>query len=96
MKILEKEFTSKGWIHQQITRSDNVAIYKRWKDGGLDPHYEVVKVKSHSGFKIPGTENMSEPSEYYPGENAWGRDGFTCSTWNEAMDKMQEILTIKN
>lgn len=91
MNTLATEFTKLGWNHQQITRRDNIAIYKRWKEGGLDPHYEVIRVKSHNGFKIPGTDQMSDPAEYYPGENAWGKDGFTCMTWNEAMDKFVDL-----
>jgi hypothetical protein len=95
MKMLETEFTRAGWNHQQITRHENTAIYKRWKDGGLDPHYEVIKIKAHKGFKVPGTEIITEPAEYYPSDSSWGTDGFTCHTFAEASEKFTELLSRK-
>jgi hypothetical protein len=74
MKPIELTFTKSQWHFEQLSRVGDIAIYKRKKNG--DPHYEVVRIRRHNGFKLP-TGEMTEPAEYYPGDNAWGTDGFT-------------------
>lgn len=92
MKRIETEFTQKGWQHTQIERRSNVAIYKRFKEA-VQPHYEVVRIKSHNGFQIPGTDQISEPAEYYPSEKSWGVDGFTFNNEAQAKAKMLFIIS---
>jgi hypothetical protein len=92
MKKLETEFTYKGWNHLQVFREDNIAIYQRQKEGVRSPHYEVVRVKSHNGFQIPGCER-SEPAEYYPPDRLWGIDGFTFPELSDATAKAKELLS---
>ena len=94
MKRIETEFTQKGWSLRGLTRIDNIAIYERSKDG-VAPHYEVVRIKSHNGFQIPGTDQVSEPAEYYPSEKSWGVDGFTFNTTKDAYAKMDQLLNKK-
>ena len=94
MKQLEKEFTQKGWSLKRLWRTDNIAIYERSKDGAA-LHYEVVRIKSHNGFQIPGTDQVSEPAEYYPSEKSWGVDGFTFNTTEEALAKADQLLNKK-
>jgi hypothetical protein len=91
MKTLETTFKQKGWTHTQVQRQGNIAIFERQKEG-VKPHYEVVRIKSHNGFQIPGTDQRSEPAEYYPSENAWGVDGFTIHDLDEATAKMNTML----
>jgi hypothetical protein len=90
MKQIETEFTQKGWQLRQLSRVDDIAIYERSKEGAA-PHYEVVRIKSHNGFQIPGTEQMSEPAEYYPSEKSWGVDGFTFSTIKDASERLAKL-----
>ena len=91
MKPIETQFTQKGWQLQQLSRTGNIAIYERSKEGAL-PHYEVVRIKSHNGFQIPGTDERSEPAEYYPSDNAWGVHGFTFNSIEDASVKASQLI----
>lgn len=91
MKTIPETFTKSGWHFRQIERRNQWAIFERWKDEGCQPHYEVVRIRSHDGFKIPGTETMAEPAEIYPSDTAWGRDGFTLTTIEAAREKLDQV-----
>jgi hypothetical protein len=95
MKQIETQFTQKGWQLTQRHRVYDIAIFERVKET-VEPHYEVVRIKSHNGFQIPGTDRMSEPAEYYPSEKSWGVDGFTFSSMEEASAKMHKLLLGKD
>lgn len=92
MKILPKEFTKSKFSFLQIFREGNVAIYSRSGEGHKYSHFEVVRVKSHDGYKIADTIVL--PSEFYPKSEAWGIDGFTFfhSEQEKAFDKAKELL----
>src|SRR5690348_14859316 len=90
MKPLVTEFESKGFIHSQIKREGDIALFKRTRD--KKDHYEVIRVKSHDGFKIPGTELFSDPAEYHPGDKAWGNDGWTYTNKCKAEEKFNELV----
>jgi ribosomal protein S27AE len=91
MKPIEIQFTQKRWQHSRLFREGNIAIYERSKEGTL-PHYEVVRIKSHNGFQIPGTEERSEPAEYYPSDNAWGAHGFTFNSIEDAAARAEQLI----
>lgn len=93
MKTLETEFTKKSWSHKQIKREGNLAIYERGKEGVM-PHYEAIRIKSHNGFPLPTGEHTG-PAEYYPGDEAWGVDGFTFPTLSQAEAKLVEMAAPK-
>ncbi len=93
MKTLETTFTSSGFVHEQIVRDGNLAIYRRFKQVGGKEHFEVVRIRSHSGFKIPGTEKMAEPAEMYPSGEQWGLNGWTYPDRESAETKFQELAT---
>lgn len=96
MKPLDPAFTKSGWQFQQLRREGNTALFQRWKPEGLPPHYEVVRIRSHNGFKIPGTDKISDPAEYYPGDTAWGRDGFTFVSMETAITKFDTLRGLEN
>lgn len=88
MKTLETEFTKKGWHHQQVAREGQVAIFRRWKDGGLPPHFEVVRIQQNQereqfGVTIPAAES-------YPAETQWGRTGWTFPNLASAESRMSQ------
>jgi hypothetical protein len=91
MKQIETKFTQKGWDMRQVQREGSFAIYERSKDG-KNHHYEVIRIKSHNGFPIPGTDETSEPAEYYPSDTSWGKDGFTIHDLGEARQKLQSLI----
>jgi hypothetical protein len=92
MKILEKKFVSHGFNFEQIFREDDLAVYKKWKEGQMSKDsFEAIKIKSHNGYTIAG--NFCPPSEMYPSNESWGVLGFTCLTREAAyarIDKMKE------
>lgn len=90
MKTIPETFEKSGWHFRQIKRRGECAIFERWKGGGV-PHFEVVRIRQHKGFKIPGTEIMAEPAEVYPSDNTWGRDGFTFTKIEESLMKFEQL-----
>jgi hypothetical protein len=92
MKTIPETFTKSGWHFRQIERRGEWAIFQRHacrEDARI--HYEVVRIRSHNGFKIPGTETMADPAEIYPSDNVWGRDGFTLPTITTAREKFEQL-----
>lgn len=89
MRQLPTQFTESGFLHEQVVREENLAIYRRSK--GSTEHYEVIRIRSHNGFPIPGTDKRAEPAEVYPRAEAWGIDAFTKPTMEDALRKMEEM-----
>jgi hypothetical protein len=78
---LPKSLTLKGWKLVQEFRKGSVAIYHKTK--GVVSEYEVIliSVRAHTA---------TEPAaETYPSDMAWGTNGWTYSTMEEAMKKAQ-------
>lgn len=89
MKTIKKEFVRSGFIHKQIKREGDVAIFYRTKPEYSNGHYEVIKISRHNGYKM-GTAYI-EAAETYPGASLWGLQGWTCRTLENAEEKYQEI-----
>lgn len=92
MKTIPETFTKSGWHFHQVDRRGEWAIFERHAvRGNARTHFEVVRIRSHNGFKIPGTDQMAEPAEIYPSEGVWGRDGFTLTTLERALEKFEQV-----
>jgi len=91
MKTLPTTFTSKGFDHQQVERIGNIALYARSREGGGQEHFEVIRIKSHNGFKIPGTDDLAPPAEMYPTAEQWGTNGWTMNDKEKALEKFREL-----
>ena len=89
MKKLRKQFTSRGFEHTQLQRTGNLAIYKRQKKEDSSPHFEVVKIGHHNGYKLG--KSYIEAAETYPSASMWGIAGWTCGTEDLAHDKFNEL-----
>jgi len=89
MKKLEKKFIRNGFKHEQVRRTDRVAIYKRWKYGVNDIHYEVIKISKHNGYKLGAS--FVKSAETYPGGSLWGIQGWTHQTLESAQSKFKEV-----
>ena len=90
MKKLEKVFIKTGFRHEQVSRKNNIAIYKRTQLGSKSPHYEIIKIGRHNGYKMGGA--YIEPAETYPGNSLWGIQGWTTNDLSVARDKYNELL----
>jgi len=95
MKILPTEFTKWGDTFRQIKREGDIAIYER-KTGSVTS-FEVVRIRGHNGRtfadKETGELRTTDPAEYYPSSEEWGRMGWTYSWIEDAENKMQHLLT---
>ena len=90
MKKLEKKFKSRGFIHEQVTRIGNRAIYKRHSaKEARESHYEVVKIGSHNGYNLGAS--YIEATETYPSASMWGRCGWTCRSIESAQVKFDNL-----
>lgn len=92
MILLKTNFSKNSFDHKQIKRIGNIALYERQKTGTRKPHYEVIRIRNHNGFVIPGTNEKAPPAEYYPSAEKWGVDGFTHNDLNSAEIKFAEWI----
>jgi hypothetical protein len=90
MKTLAKQFTKKGFIHKQIKREGNIAIYERARIGSGIKHFEVIVIASHDGYEIGGAK--IEASEVYPSSASWGASGWTFVDFDIAEAKMDRLV----
>jgi hypothetical protein len=87
MTQLPLTFTKSGWTFRQVWREGDQAIYR--KEKGNTVVYESIRVLSHDGYEIAG--KRVEPAEYYPGNEAWGTDGFTCGSFERALERVGDL-----
>ncbi len=93
MKLLPEKFTKKGFVHQQVWREGNIAIYRRGKEGGI-PHYEciVIRVQKERATQTPSGAIMLPHQELYPAAEKWGQLGWTYHTYEEARARAEKLL----
>ncbi len=94
MKILEDNFSSKGFNLSLVKREGDVAIYKKMLENSeTDAHnFEVIAIKRHNGYEIAGIK--MPPAEMYPSNTQWGDWAYTCTNREDA-DKRFIQLTDK-
>lgn len=89
MKIIETEFSSKGFNYKQIYREGLVCLYEVTKKGFEFIYYEVVTLKENPPFQIQGKD--CGDCESYPRSEAWGKDGFTYTDRESAEVKFKKL-----
>jgi hypothetical protein len=82
MKTIPTEFTKLGFHHRQVWREGELAIFERFQDGQIVPHYEAVRIRVGVGH--PMSADAGLPVEVYPSSEAWGTSGFTAGTLERA------------
>lgn len=92
MKTLPLTFRADRFNFTQLTRSGDLAIYRKEKPATNYVGFEVIRIQRHNGFEIKGRK--VEPTEFYPGNEKWGVDGFTCMTEARAQEKLAELLSL--
>ena len=97
MKILATEVTKGGFTYRQIRREGMVAIYTQHLKGrtGTPLAYEVIVIKTHGEYTLGGV--TIPPGESYPGNEAFGRLGWSYSTLmldakKKALDKFAQVV----
>lgn len=84
-------FTGDGFQFSQLTRSGNLAIYRKTKVATGWVGFEVVRIKPRRGFTVKG--EYYPPAEAYPGSEKWGIDGFSCHSYPRAQVKLAELAS---
>jgi hypothetical protein len=91
MTPLPIQFDKSGWHYHQVFRRGLIAVYRRWKDSGLKPHFETIRIREAPDYQVNG--NSIPAHESYPGDTLWGKHGWTFLTEEEAMHKASELTT---
>jgi len=88
-------FLERDICFSQKVRVGNVAIYERYK-GENPTHicYEVVRIKRNkpAKFNVGDVSIEFKDQESYPGDSAWGKDGFSCNNLNRAYEYFDKFL----
>jgi len=86
MRELDKDIRFGGGVLKQVARDGNIAIYEQ--NGGMA--WEVIEVIRASAGRIMGKDYPER--EVYPGNEMWGRKGWTCMSLERAKEKMKQLL----
>src|ERR1035437_6361182 len=93
MKILKTSFKKRGWLFRQIRRKGRIACFEVKEGNKLSRSYEVIRIGSHNGFILAGIK--LEASETYPSSNSWGSEAWTVLTKEKALQKFEELVSLK-
>lgn len=91
MKSLPDQYNKNGYIFRLHERINDVAIYSQYDpDSERLIAYEVFRVKMNTGKFING--KPLQDKESIPGNEQWGKTGFTCYDLTSAKQKLQQLL----
>lgn len=90
MTLLPASLGKAGFELTLVKRVGRVAIYRQHLPGGTPTHdaYEVILPQ------IRETDHMGqavEPYESYPAAESWGQKGWTVTTFDKAIEKLNEL-----
>ena len=91
MQPVSAHFTERRFTYVQLRRQGMVALYQQTHNEGGAVRYEVVRLRVQPERTWPDG-HVTPEREAYPGATAWGRDGFTCFTLEEATEVMTRLL----
>jgi len=92
--LVPKEFTYKHYLFKFINELEGGwMIYEKMKEATKTKKYELVKPKRQDQFVLHG--NIIEAKWVYPNNNAFGRTGFDCISFDTAINRHKEILANK-
>jgi len=91
MKKLPTTFKKGGWLHKQLQRNGNIAIYERTLNGERR-HWEVIRVQvAKNSYTFPNGKEIEAGDESYPTDRMWGKYGFTFACLDKAIKKAEEL-----
>jgi len=83
MKTIPQSYTRGPFTYQLVLRDGQWAIYSQRHKGWDEPRrWELVKIRVQAARQTP--HFAVEAAEILPGDNDWGRLGWTCWTLAEA------------
>ena len=91
MKPLGTTYRKNTFHYEQITRDGDIAIFKqRLREGVGCLAYEVIVIRKDPEREIAGV--VIPAHERAPGNEEWGRFGWTFPTLERARAKMKELV----
>jgi hypothetical protein len=95
MTPLATTFRSKGFDYVQIAREGKHAIYRKSRIGHNFEVYEVVVIIEEPEHTWPKGDT-TPAHERMPGDEIWGKKGWTCQTKERAWEKLRENVFLSN
>jgi len=92
MRELAVEFDRDGFLHTQVVREGEIAIYRRERIGGRAEHYEVVRIRVERPVVIKGRGYPER--ENYPRSEDWGVTGWTFLDIEGAWEKFRQLVRV--
>ena len=92
MKItsIQSSFVSRGWHFDLLHRQGRVALFRKSRGGLAFKTYEVVRLRVYPAETIKGAEYPER--EALPPSEAWGAEGWTCSSLEEAHRRFDRLI----
>jgi len=91
MKVVASEFIKSGFAHKVIERRGMVLLVERQHRDVSAPHWEVARLRISPAKLLHGVPLPK--CEVYPSSEAWGKNGWTYSTLEEARAKFDLLTT---
>jgi hypothetical protein len=87
MNTIPSVFTERGFSHREVARRGEWRLFERQGQGKA--HWEVVRIRWRDEFAVAG--RVVSAGEVYPRSAAWGTDGFTCTSLESGLAKLEAI-----
>ena len=97
MKKLEEQFKRLGWDYNLVHRNDIYAVFRKDKKAiggcGSIVSYETIKIQKRKDaeFTRAGEKCFIPAQEGYPSDERWGSEGWSFSSAEKAIAKLNEL-----
>ena len=92
MQPVDVTFDLGNYRYTQIERMGDIAVYRQEHKQALVTRYEVVRIRVMPEHTWPNGDVTPE-HEFYPSASAWGREGWTCFTLEEAQAQARSLAS---
>ncbi len=90
--VLQESFERLGWKFRQVFRKNDVAVYRRWKESSVAPHFEAIRIGYQKAREWNGI--LYPEGEHYPSDNQWGSHAFTLMDEASAIAKAKSMVSM--
>jgi len=89
--LLPDQFTEGEFQFKRVDRIKDIAIYEKKSTKTRYFGYEVIRIRIADAATLPSGKSYPK-REVYPRSEAWGTDGFTCVTFQDAQKRLGLML----
>lgn len=94
MEPLPLKFEKSQWLHTQLARRGQYALYERKKETSPRPHYEVILIGVFQEAELHGRK--IEAHEFYPGSTAFGKSAWSFHDLAEATQRFNVLTGVRS